>query len=254
MIVKSKKEIDMLKKSGQIIARVLARVTSEIKPGLPASKLDELADREIKEAGALPSFKNYSEKGGRPYPASLCVSINDEVVHGTPAKKILQEGDIVGLDLGVNYKGFFTDSAVTVIVGRGDEKAKKLVRVCKKALDVAIEKCREGAHIGDLGHAVESFAKKEGFSIFRDLVGHGVGRAVHEDPQIPNWGTPGTGTKLEEGMVLAIEPMISEGEAKIVLGEDRWAYKTRDGSRASHFEHTVLVKRDGCEVLTKLNQ
>lgn len=253
MIVKSKKEKEFLKKSGQILARVLMMLEREIKPGIEASKLDDIADREIKKAGALPSFKNYREGKEKPYPASVCISINDEIVHGIPAKKFFKEGDVVGLDLGVNYKGFFTDGASTVVVGKGDEKTKKLIDVCRKALDIALEKCRAGVHIGDIGHAVESFVEESGFKVFRELVGHGVGSAVHEDPQIPNWGTSGTGEKLKEGEVLAIEPMISEGEAKIILDKDGWTYRTRDGSRAAHFEHTILVKKDGCEVLTKIS-
>ena len=253
MIVKSEKEIEMLRISGQILARVLKRVAREVKSGVKASILDDLAEREIKKAGALPSFKNHRENKGTPYPSSLCVSINDEVVHGIPGEKIFKNGDVVSLDLGVKYKGFFTDSAVTVLCGSDDSdgRSNRLISVCRKALDVAIKECRAGVHAGDLGHAVESFVESSGFKVFRELVGHGVGRAVHEPPSIPNWGIPGTDEKLEEGMVLAIEPMISEGETKLVLDKDRWTLKTKDGSRAVHFEHTVMVKKDGCEVLTK---
>ena len=251
MIAKSKKEKEFLKKSGQILARILMMLEREIKPGAEASKLDIVAEREIKKYGAAPSFKNYSEGKTSPYPASICVSINDEIVHGIPGKKVFKNGDVVSLDLGVNYKGFFTDGASTVIVGEGDEKSKKLVEVCRASLVVALKKCKAGVHVGDIGHAVESFVEESGFKVFRELVGHGVGRAVHENPQIPNWGTAGAGEKLKEGMVLAIEPMISEGEAKIILDADGWTYRTKDGSRAAHFEHTVLIKKDGCEILTK---
>ncbi len=252
MIVKSKKEIEMLKKSGQILARVLTQIEREIKPGVKASLLDDLAEREIKKAGAFPSFKNHRENKGTPYPSSLCVSINDEVVHGIPGEKILRSGDIVSIDLGVKYKGFFTDGAVTVLCGSDDPDGRlnRLISVCRQALDVATKECRAGVNTGDLGHAIESFVESAGFKVFRELVGHGVGRAVHEEPQIPNWGIPGTGEKLEEGMVLALEPMISEGETKLVLDKDRWTLKTKDGSRAAHFEHTVLVKKDGCDILT----
>lgn len=252
MIVRSKEEVKMIKKSGQILARVLALVAREIKPGIETLKLDDISEKEIIKAGATSSFKNYSEGGESPYPASICISINDEIVHGIPSGRILKEGDVVSVDLGVNYRGFFTDAASTYVVGQGDKKSRKLVDVCRKALDVALAECRAGVYAGDIGYAVESFVKKNGFNVFRELVGHGVGRAVHEPPHIPNWGKAGTGEKLKEGMVLAIEPMISEGEAKIILDKNGWTYRTRDGSRASHFEHTVLVKKTGCEILTKV--
>ena len=252
MIIKSQKEKEFLGVSGQILARVLALVAKEIKPGIKAGELDLMAEREIKKAGAAPSFQGYSEKNKRPYSSSICVSINDEVVHGIPEKKILKEGDVVSLDLGVNYKGFFTDAALTVLVGEDDKSSQKLIDVCHKALDIAIKKCKAGVYTGDIGYAVESFVAKNGFKVFRELVGHGVGRAVHEPPQIPNWGKPQTGEILKEGMVLALEPMISEGEASLILDQDGWTLKTKDGSRASHFEHTVLVNKDNCEVLTKI--
>ncbi|MEK7567163.1 MAG: type I methionyl aminopeptidase, partial [Patescibacteria group bacterium] len=170
---------------------------------------------------------------------------------GIPGNKILKDGDVVSIDLGVNYKGFFTDGASTVIVGKGDKRSKKLLTVCRKALDLATSRCSAGVHSGDIGHAVESFVEKNGFKVFRELVGHGVGRAVHESPQLPNWGKPGTGEKLKERMVLAIEPMISEGEAQIFLDKDGWTLKTKDGTRAAHFEHTVLILKNGCDILTK---
>ena len=253
MIVKSKKEIDALKQSGQILARVLALLESEIRPGAKASDLDALAEQEIKKAGALPSFKNYREKNERPYPSSICVSINDEVVHGIPGDKVFNDGDIVSIDLGVNYKGFFTDGAVTILCGSDDSdgRSNRLISVCREALNIAIKECKSGARTGDIGHAVEKFIQESGFRVFRELVGHGVGRAVHEPPQVPNWGSPGTGEVLKEGMVLAFEPMISEGGAKIILDKDGWTYRTSDGSRSAHFEHTVIVKKGGCEVLTK---
>lgn len=252
MIAKSKKEIEMLRISGQILARVLARVAREIVPGIETLKLDAIAESEIIKAGAVPSFKGYGEGGERPYPSSICVSINDEVVHGIPGKKILREGDVVTLDLGVNYKGFFTDGARTVLCGSYDPdgRSNRLISVCRQALDAAIKKCKAGIAIGDIGHAVEFFVKKNGFNVFRELVGHGVGRAVHEPPHIPNWGKAGAGEKLKDGMVLAIEPMIAEGEAKIITDKNGWTYRTQDGSRAAHFEHTVIVKKDGCDILT----
>ncbi|MBI5787183.1 MAG: type I methionyl aminopeptidase [Candidatus Niyogibacteria bacterium] len=252
MVARSEKEIEILKEGGRMLARVLDLLAKNVEPGLKTIELDRLAEAEIKKSGGEPSFKGYHSKGDPPYPATLCVSINDEVVHGIPGERVINDGDVVSLDLGVKYGGFFTDSALTVIAGKEDGESKKLISVCRRSLDAAIAECRVGASLGDIGHAVESFVSGKGFRVFRELVGHGVGRGVHEDPQIPNWGKPGVGLKLKEGMVLAIEPMITKGRAQIKLAPDRWTWKTRDGSPAAHFEHTILVKQTGAEILTVL--
>ncbi|MBI2038717.1 MAG: type I methionyl aminopeptidase [Candidatus Niyogibacteria bacterium] len=250
MIATTQKEIEILREGGRILARILSVVAEAAKPGVETRELDALAAREIKKAGAKSSFKGY-HVAGRKFPAVLCVSVNDEAVHGLPSKRVLKNGDLVGLDFGIWYKGLCTDAALTVGVGLLDEKAKQLNNVTRESLERAITVCKPGAHIGDIGHAVQSFAEARGFGVIRELVGHGVGLAVHEDPQIPNWGNIGTGEKLVEGMVIAIEPMLTEGSPKVYVAPDGWAWKTKDGSRASHFEHTLIITKTGAEVLTR---
>lgn len=250
MVAKSQKEIEILKEGGQILARVLDLLVKKTKPGLKTIELDHLAEHEIKKAGAQPSFKGYRSKGEPPYPAAVCVSVNDEVVHAIPSERVIELGDVVSLDLGVKYKGLFTDSATTVIAGKASKENQKLISVCRQALDAGIAECRAGANLGDIGEAIQSFVESSGFKVFKELVGHGVGRGVHEDPQVPNWGKAGEGLKLKEGMVLAIEPMITGGKAQIKLDSDGWTWRTKDGLPTAHFEHTVLVKKGGCEVLT----
>lgn len=252
MVVKSKKEVEVLKEGGQILARILDLLAKKTKPGLKTIELDRLAEREIKNAGVMSSFKGYHSKGEPPYPAAVCVSINDEVVHAIPSDRVIESGDVVSLDLGIKYKGLFTDSAVTVIAGEANANNRKLVSVCREALRVGIVECRAGARLGDIGQAIQSFVEKNGFKVFKELVGHGVGRSVHEDPQVPNWGRTGEGLKLKEGMVLAIEPMITQGKAQIKLDSDGWTWRTRDGYPAAHFEHTVLVKKGAPLILTVL--
>jgi methionyl aminopeptidase len=253
MKVTNPEQLDKLRKSGKILAETLRLVASKAVAGVSAQELDRLAEENIRKHGGIPAFKNYrSRKNDPPYPATLCVSVNDEVVHGIPTKdKILQEGDIVGLDLGVSFDGFFTDSAITVAIGKIEKMASQLIETTKKALENALEQIKPGATTGDLGHAMESTAQKNGFAVVRELVGHGVGLSVHEDPEIPCFGKPGTGTKLAEGMVLAIEPMINENGWEVVFADDLWTVLTLDGGRSAHFEHTVLVTKDGFEILTQ---
>lgn len=254
MIVKNKKELEILRKGGKKLAAVLSRVADEAKPGVTTKKLDELAEKWILEFGGKPSFKNYAPPAGGPmgsknYPATLCVSINDEVVHGIPDERILKVGDVVGLDIGAWYGGLCTDTAMTVLVGGGTNK---LIDATKKSLELGISKVKSGARVGDIGFAIQSFLENEDFGVVRELVGHGVGNAVHEDPEIPNWGKLGTGTELVEGMVIAIEPMATEGAPKVKLLSDGWTWATRDGSSSAHFEHTLVVTKNGAEVLTKV--
>ncbi len=254
MITHDPQEIEKLRKSGQILAQTLKLVASRVKPGVSAFDLNELAEAEILKAGARPAFKNYkSSPEDKPFPAALCVSVNDEIVHGMPVKdKILQEGDIVGLDLGVDYEGFFTDAAITVPVGQADAKSLKLIQAATEALTKAIKVIRAGVRVGDVGAATEAAVKKYKFQVVRELVGHGVGRAVHEEPEIPCFGKPGSGTKLTEGLVIAVEPMVNAGDWRIDFDEDGWTIRTLDGSRSAHMEHTMLVTRDGCEILTNV--
>lgn len=254
MITNDPKEIELLRKSGRILAETLNLVATKVAPGVSAYELDELAEKHIRKAGGVPSFKNYrSRKNDPAFPASLCVSVNDEVVHGIPTKdKILQEGDIVGLDLGVDYQGYFTDAAITVPVGEVSATSQKLIATAREALTKAVSVCREGARVGDLGHAMEQTVKSAGFQVVRELVGHGVGKSVHEDPEIPCFGRPGSGPELKKGHILAIEPMVNEKEWGVAFADDLWTVLTADGGRSAHFEHTVLVTDTGCEILTSI--
>lgn len=249
MIVKNQKELEILREGGKKLAAVLSSVAGAALPGVTTKSLDELAEKLILEFGGKPSFKNYTNPMGKTnYPATLCVSINDEVVHGIPDERILKTGDIVGLDIGAWYEGLCTDTALTVLVGGG---INKLIEKTKESLNIGISKVKTGTRVGDIGFAIQGFLEGEGFGVVKELVGHGVGDAVHEDPEIPNWGKAGTGAELVEGMVIAIEPMATEGSPKVKLLPDGWTWATVDGSRAAHFEHTLIVTKTGAEVLTR---
>jgi len=253
-IIKSAEEIKILRQGGKILASVLNDVAAAAGPGVVAIELDVLAEKLIRRAGGEPSFKNYkTDKNKTPFPASLCVSINNEVVHGIPTKdKILKEGDIVGLDLGMRYKGLYTDMAMTIPIGQISKMAQRLIETTRKSLDVGIGAIKEGAQINDIGFAIQKYVEARGFNVVKKLVGHGVGYRVHEWPEIPNYGMVGASPQLKRGMVLALEPMINNGDSDVVLSEDGWTWKTRDGSLSSHFEHTVVVTKSGAEILTKL--
>lgn len=252
-IIKTEKEIETLREGGRRLAFVLNRVSSAAKPGVDAAELEDLARRLIKESGDRPSFLGYKGRGDRrPFPAALCVSVNDELVHGVPNRraKILRSGDIAGLDLGLIHEGFYLDAAVTVAVGSADETARRLVKVTKEALLTGIRAARPGGRVGDISFAIESFVKPTGFGVVTALAGHGVGRAVHEEPLVPNYGKKGTGPELLRGMVLAIEPMITEGSPEVVLDTDGFTWRTKDGKRSAHFEHTILIAEGRVEILT----
>ena len=252
-ILKNIEDINKLREGGKILASVLREAASRALPGAKTTELDKLAEKIIKEAGGRPSFKNYKTADDKiPYPASLCVSINEEVVHGIPGERVLKDGDIVSLDLGMEYKGFYTDSAVTVSVGEASEQAKKLIETTKEALNLGIMAVKNGAFTGDIGYAIQSFAEKNGFNVIRKLVGHGLGRKVHETPEVPNFGAKGKGEILREGEVIAIEPMITAGRHDIYLDKNWWTWKTKDGSLSAHFEHTVIVTKNGAEIITKI--
>jgi methionyl aminopeptidase len=250
--VKTPREIKILREGGKRLAFVVNEIADKVRPGVATKELDRLAEKLIKKQGGKPSFKNYKTSDDLySYPASLCVSVNDEIVHGIPSdKRILKEGDIVGLDLGMKYKRLYTDMAVTVGVGKIKREAEKIIEVCRKSLEAGIGAAKAGAAIGDIGFAVQSYVEKNGFSVIRNLVGHGVGRKVHEEPEIPNFGKPGSGEILKKGMVLALEPMIAAGSHEIVLKKDGWTWATKDGSLAAHFEHTVVVTEKGGEIIT----
>jgi len=253
--IKTKEEIEILREGGKRLAFILQEVGKAAKPGVLTSELNDLANKLARENGDIPSTLNYKPKGAkRAYPAGICVSINDEIVHGIPNEnpKTLKDGDIVSLDMCLTHKGLVTDSAITVPVGRIDPVAAKLLGVTKEALYSGIKAAKGNKHTGDIGYAVERVAKANGFSIVEDLCGHGVGYSVHEDPYVPNYGERGRGDKLKPGMIIAIEPMLNEGEKEIFLDKDGWTFKTKDCSRSAHFEHTVLITSGDPEILTKI--
>lgn len=255
MIIKTKEEIEIMREGGRRLAFILKTIANLVKPNINAKELNKEAERLIREGGDVPSFLNYTPEGAeRPYPATLCVSINDEIVHGIPneGEKILKEGDIVGLDLGLRHKGLFLDIAVTVGVGEISKEDQKLINATKEALDIGIKNACEGNTVGDIGYAISNFIEKRGYSTPYELGGHGVGHKVAEDPYIPNLGEKGKGAKLKAGMVLAIEPMLNAGNPEIVLSKDGYTYKTADGKKSAHFEHTILITKNKAEILTKV--
>ncbi|MGB3921824.1 MAG: type I methionyl aminopeptidase [Minisyncoccia bacterium] len=252
--LKTPEEIEILREGGKRHAFILKELSSKVKPGIRTGFLEDEAQRLIREGGDEPAFLGYRPAGARrKFPASLCVSINDEIVHGIPneQERIIKEGDIVSLDLGVVHKGLITDAAVTVPAGKTDETSKKLIETTRKALEAGIKAAKLGGTIGDIGAAISRVAAPSGFSIAEDLVGHGVGFEVHEDPYVPNFGTKGEGEKLVAGMVLALEPMLNVGTSKIKVLEDGYTIKTRDGSRSAHFEHTIAITEKGTIIITE---
>jgi methionyl aminopeptidase len=245
MIIKSEREIALMRKSGRIVATVLDILSRRVKPGMKTKELDSIAAEAVEKLGAKPSFKGY-----RGFPANLCVSVNDEVVHGIPGERILREGDIVSLDFGAIYKGFHGDGAITVGVGEIDSKARALVETTKGALAAGIAAACAGARLGDISAAIQGYAEGRGFSVVREYTGHGIGREMHEEPQIANFGAAGTGPVLEKGMTIALEPMLNAGDWRTQLGGDRWTVLTADGSLSAHFEHTIAISGEEAEVLT----
>lgn len=254
MIVKNENERANLIEAGKRLARILAILRDKVAPGMTAEELDDLAEQLIRDGGDSPAFLNYTPEGAsRPYPATLCVSVNDEIVHGIPneSQKILKEGDIVGLDFGLRHEGIVVDAAITVPVGRVDKEAKKLLRATENALAAGIAKAVPGNHLGDISRAIQKEIEGAGFSVVKALGGHGVGDLVHEEPFIPNFGHAGKGPELREGMVLALEPISAEGKGAVTLAPDGYTYRTKDDSRSAHFEHTILIEKDGARIITK---
>ncbi len=252
--IKTKEEIEILREGGKRLASILAQVGQMVAPGVSTLALDEYAYKLIKDGGDEPAFLNYKPEGhGKAFPASLCTSVNGEIVHGIPSKsKVLKDGDVVSIDLGLKHKGLFTDHAITVGVGNISKKDQQLLDDTKEALEIGIWAAKNGNTTGDIGHAIESFVHKR-YGIIRELSGHGVGIEIHEDPYIPNFGKAGKGVKLIPGMVIAIEPMLTSGSPNIIVLNDGYTIKTSDGSRAAHFEHTILITKDEPEVLTKVS-
>ena len=245
IVCKSPAEIERMRVANALVADVLAELGSMVAPGVTTGELDAEAERLVRERGAEPAFKGY-----RGYPATLCASVNEQVVHGIPSARKLENGDIVSLDMGVKLDGFFGDSAITVPVGQVSEEVLKLLQVTQEALEKGIEQVRLGGRISDIGHAIQHHVEAHGFSVVREFVGHGIGASLHEEPQIANYGEPGRGPRLAEGMVLAIEPMVNMGRPAVKVLADGWTAVTRDGSLSAHFEHTVAVTTDGPLVLT----
>jgi len=248
--IKSERELDFMRKAGAITGGILDELTDMVKPGVTTSELDFYAESRCKDYGVIPAFKGYQD-----FPATLCISINSEIVHGIPSpKRKLAEGDIVGIDFGVIYEGWFGDSARTYPVGKIDEKAQNLLRVTDESLHRGIEQCVPGNRLFDIGHAVQNFVEGHGYSVVREFVGHGIGRALHEDPQVPNYGPKGKGSVLKVGMVLAIEPMVNIGSPDVKVLADGWTAVTIDNSLSAHFEHTVAITAKGPEILTIRNK
>jgi methionyl aminopeptidase len=247
IILKSKEEIAKIARASKIVAEVLSELRQMVKAGVTTADLDKAAERMIVERGGVPAFKGY-----RNFPATLCASINEEVVHGIPSpKRALKEGDIIGLDLGAIYDGYYGDAAVTVPVGEVPDPVRLLIQVTRESLYRGIEQIKEGGRLSDISNAVQSHVEGAGFSVVTDFVGHGIGRSLHEEPQVPNFGESGKGPRLREGMVLAIEPMVNMGSPGVRIQEDGWTAVTRDGSLSAHFEHTVAVLLDGPMILTE---
>jgi methionyl aminopeptidase len=240
IILKTSDEISMMAQASRVVAETLQILQKAVRPGITTDELDRIAEEEILARGAKPAFKGY-----RNYPKTLCASVNDQVVHGIPSKRVLREGDIIGLDLGAIVAGFYGDSAVTIAVGETTERNARLIQVTKEAMHFGIEQAVVGHRLSDISHAVQQHVESSGYSVVTEFVGHGIGRQLHEEPQVPNYGKPGQGPRLQVGMVLAIEPMVNMGGAAVKILEDRWTAVTVDGSLSAHFEHTIAIEPSG---------
>jgi len=245
--IRSQREIEQLRKANAIVAEVFQRLQGKVMPGITTGELDQIAEEYIRSKGAVPAFKGY-----RGFPATLCVSINEEVVHGIPNHRKLKEGDVVSLDVGVILNGYFGDAAVTLPVGEVDQEAKRLLEVTERALYIGIEKARAGNRLFDISFAIQQWVESHRFSVVRDFVGHGIGKGLHEDPQIPNFGPPHQGPRIDNGMVFALEPMVNEGTYEVRILSDGWTVVTADGKRSAHFEHTIAVTDGEAEILSTL--
>jgi len=247
IILKSPREVAQMREAGRVAAAVLEEVARKVRPGVTTAELDSVAVHEVRKRGAIASFKGY-----RGFPASICTSVNEEVVHGIPGKRVLRGGDIISLDFGAQLNGFHGDAAMTVGVGRTSSQAQKIIDAAKGALMTGIAAARIGARLGDVSAAIQSYAEARGFSVVREYVGHGIGRELHEAPQIPNFGIAGEGPVLQKGMTMALEPMLNAGVWRTRVAEDKWTVVTADGKLSAHFEHTIVIDDNGPEILTQL--
>ncbi len=244
--IKSEKDLEIMREAGKILARMMRKIESFVKAGITTQEIDCLAQELATEKNIMPAFKGY-----RGYPAVICTSVNEEIVHGIPSDRELKDGDIVSLDLGINHLGYFCDAAITVAIGKIDTRVKKLMDVTRKSLSEGIKQAKIDNHISDISYAIQNYAERNGFSVVRQFVGHGIGRSLHEEPEIPNFGRPHQGAQLKSGMVLAIEPMVNMGTWESEIKEDGWTAVTKDRRPSAHFEHTVAVTEDGPEILTR---
>lgn len=255
IFLKTEDEIELMRKANQLVGNTLGEICKHIKPGVTTLQLDRIAESFIRDNGGVPTFKNYPNPFGGPFPASICTSVNDVVVHGIPDEKtVLRDGDIISVDCGALLDGFNGDSSYTFCVGEVSAEIKKLLQVTKKSLYLGIENATAGKHLGDIGYAVQTYCESNGYGVVRELTGHGIGREMHEDPSVPNYGSSGSGVMLKAGMCIAIEPMITMGSRNICMMPDRWTIKTCDGKPAAHFEHTVAVYRGKAEILSSFDE
>ncbi|MBZ9577767.1 type I methionyl aminopeptidase [Patescibacteria group bacterium] len=243
--IKTEKEIQVMREGGKILAEIMAELENKVEPGITTKHLDKVASGLVLKYGAKPSFKNYQG-----FPDTLCTSVNEELVHCLPSNRKLQQGDIVSLDLGIRYKGFHTDMAITIPVGKISPEAQRLIRITKKALKRGLRKVRPGNTFGDIGNTVQRYVEDQGYNVVRELCGHGIGKEVHQEPQVPNYGKRKSGPKLAEGMTFCIEPMVTAGDWHLKKAEDGYGFQTRDNSLCAHFEHTLAVTQNGCKILT----
>lgn len=255
IFLKTEDEIELMRKANQLVGNTLGEICKHIKPGVTTLQLDRIAESFIRDNGGVPTFKNYPNPFGGPFPASICTSVNDVVVHGIPDEKtVLRDGDIISVDCGALLDGFNGDSCYTFCVGEVSAEIKKLLQVTKRSLYLGIENATAGKHLGDIGYAVQTYCESNGYGVVRELTGHGIGREMHEDPSVPNYGSSGSGVMLKTGMCIAIEPMITMGSRNICMMPDRWTIKTCDGKPAAHFEHTVAVYRGKAEILSSFDE
>ncbi|MBR4239030.1 MAG: type I methionyl aminopeptidase [Prevotella sp.] len=255
IFLKTEDEIELMRRANQLVGKTLGELAKHIKPGVTTLHLDHIAEEFIRDHGAVPTFKNFPNPYGGPFPASICTSVNDVVVHGVPDEKtVLKDGDIISIDCGTLLDGYNGDSCYTFCVGEVSQEVRQLLKTTKESLYRGIEQAVAGRHIGDIGDAVQSYCEANGYGVVRELTGHGIGRKMHEDPQVPNYGRKGNGVLLKASMCIAIEPMITMGDRQIYLMPDRWTVKTRDGKPAAHFEHTIAVRRGEAEILSSFEE
>ena len=255
IFLKTEDEIVLMRRANQLVGKTLGELTKHIKPGVTTLQLDKIADEFIRDHGAIPTFKNFPNPFGGPFPASICTSVNDVVVHGVPdSKTVLKDGDIISVDCGTLLDGFNGDSCYTFCVGEVSEEVRKLLKVTKESLYLGIEQATAGKRVGDIGDAVQNYCESHGYGVVRELTGHGIGKEMHEDPQVPNYGRRGNGALLKSGMCIAIEPMITMGGRQIWMMPDKWTIRTRDGKPAAHFEHTIAIRRGKAEILSSFEE